>query len=106
MKIKYYRQDPYSNTIKASNSLDVHIDANNSFGIKSRKKLKPGNYVKIYTLDNKDEKGRAKVVELKNGLPHKLELPGGKIIEVFNLIMELLPVFVNIWLRIKAIFKK
>lgn len=84
-----------------------------SFGIKGKQKIKKGQFVKISKIGNTPAldlmndltENRAKVVSMRDGYPHKLQLPNGKIIEVFGLILELLPLLERIWLAIKGIFK-
>lgn len=83
-----------------------------SFAIRGNQKIKKGQFVKVGYLSStplKDllndlSENRARVVETFDGYPRRLELPSGKIIEVFGLILELLPLIERIWLTIKDIF--
>lgn len=115
MKAKYYTLSYFEDDMLNATDYDYAIkNGKRSFAVKAKRKIKKGDYVRVGNLGgtyfheflNSLSTNEAKVVEVWDGLPVKLELPGGKIIEVFGLILELLPALINLWLKIKAIFKK
>ena len=98
--------------------LSIHIcgkgyatKALQSFGLISKRPLKKGDRVKIRNMRGSlinaaNGQTHAVVNAVHYGKPTSLELPNGKIIEVFGLIIELLPLLEKLWVLLKDIFKK
>lgn len=110
METKYYMPTPDGKFTEVPKAR-VQAYYAPSFGIKADRRLKKGDRVKLDVIPwgfTELPAKKARVKEMENGLPVSLELPGGKIIPVIGLILELLTsdIFSRLWYAIKDLFRK
>lgn len=68
-------------------------------------KFKPGKRVRITEMQT-SAKQMGTVWSTNNGIPSEIQLDSGKIIPIFGLIIELLPILEKLIELIKGLFKK